>query len=478
MANARFVTSLGVALCIASTARAWVSTQNARRGEGIAVALFANGDLATASVYVDGSPADMGVARVDGATGAVVWRSDFGTAGADSPLGIAIDRDGNVVTVNSSSPGVIKLDGATGQPLWQIPVPGTVYAFAVDTFGDVVVGGSVLSGPLNQEIVTKYSGASGAMLWTALPFGSYVRSLATDAHGDVFVASVVTGPDGSRRTVLRALTGSGGISLWDLALPVSLPVLEDPADIEIGGDGRLFALLQDTVRSGSDEGFRQGDRVDASWWTVVSADAATGSPLWRTEIHAPSRSTFGVSAVSLAAGPNGDVYACGGLGTPQNNSILSFAVVALDPATGEERWRHILGGPLGFFGFAKDVAVAPDGSVIAAGLISSKKTDASHLFVTSLQPRDGHAIWETTLELSTRPPPSGRPGLAVDPSGGISVMGTAYVPLSNFPATAKLAPDGTSFGVVSLAITPRPVACCICTATCNDARNPTAANSD
>ena len=147
MGNARFVTSLGVALFMASTARAWVSTQDARRGEGIAVALFANGDLATASVYFDVSPSDMEIARVDGATGAVLWRRDLGTAGADQPLGIAIDPDGNVVTVNSSSPGVIKLDGATGQPLWKFDVSGTLNAFAVDSFGDVVVGGSVRSGP-------------------------------------------------------------------------------------------------------------------------------------------------------------------------------------------------------------------------------------------------------------------------------------------------------------------------------------------
>lgn len=446
MGNARFVTSLGVALFMASTARAWVSTQDARRGDGVAVALFANGDLATASVYFDVSPSDMGVARVDGATGAVLWRRDLGTAGADQPLGIAIDPDGNVVTVNSSSPGVIKLDGATGQPLWKFDVSGTLNAFAVDSFGDVVVGGSVRSGPLDREIVTKYSGKSGAMLWTTLLSGSYARSLAIDAHGDVFVASVSTGADSSRSTVLRALSGSVGFGLWDLALPVALPQLEAPADIEIDGNGRLVALLQDTVRSGSDEGLRPGDPGDKSWWTVVSVDAANGRPLWRTEIHAPSKSSFGVSALSLAAGSNGDVYACGGLGTPQDSSILSFAVVALDDATGYERWRHILGGPLGFFGFANDVAVAPDGSVIAAGPISLKKNNAANLFVTSLRPRDGHAIWETTLDVSTLPPPSGRPGLAVDPSGGISVMGTAYVPLvGGFPAAVKLAPNGTSF---------------------------------
>ena len=123
--------------------------------------------------------------------------------------------------------------------------------------------------------------------------------------------------------------------------------------------------------------------------------------------------------------------------------------------------------------------MAPDGSVIAAGLTSLKKDNAAHVFVTSLRPRDGHALWETTLDISTFLPGNGRPGLAVDPSGGISVIGTASVPFGgNFPATAKLAPDGTSFGVVSLGVTPRPVARCICTATGDNAGNPTAANSD
>jgi hypothetical protein len=58
-------------------------------------------------------------------------------------------------------------------------------------------------------------------------------------------------------------------------------------------------------------------------------------------------------------------------------------------------------------------------------------------------------------------------------------MGTASVPFGGiFPATVKLAPNGTSFGAVSLGVTPRPVARCICTAADNLAPNLTTANAD
>jgi outer membrane protein assembly factor BamB len=445
-----------VVLFLAGTARGWVSTQHAREGAAGSVALFANGDVATSVGYGDVSPSDAGVLRLDATTGTLVWRSDVATTGRDDLLGVAVGPDDNVITVNDSTRAVIKLDGATGAVLWQTTlVVGNVYAFTVDANGDVVLGGSVLVGPRDREVVTKYSGTSGAVLWTLLLSGSYVRALTTDATGDIFVATIdATRTDGSQNAILRSLSGVDGHSNWDVALPIPTEILEHPTALTLDRQGRLVALLTDTVRPSNDEGAKPVP--EGSWWVAVSTEAASGRTLWRTEVHAPTKNAHGLPASSITTAPDGTVYAGGALGTPTNVSIYGFAVVALDGATGSERWRHVLNRAIGFLSVANAVAVAPDGSVVAVGRVDTKKADAPAGFITSLRPSDGRALSEENLPIQASEVPGS--SLAIDAGGGLVVPGFVYEPfVGTFPSVVKLRSNGTDFGGPTLGMTPRPV---------------------
>jgi len=73
-----------------------------------------------------------------------------------------------------------------------------------------------------------------------------------------------------------------------------------------------------------------------------------------------------------------------------------FRVVRLDPASGDVQWTYRRGGG-GDSGFASQLAVAIDGSILAAGTAGTRAT-CTDAFVTALDPATGATRWSETYD--------------------------------------------------------------------------------
>src|SRR6185436_14826186 len=117
------------------------------------------------------------------ADGHVLWQTRYDTSGDDRPVGIAVDRDGNVflsgVTVDSCCVAVqsayytAKYAAADGSVLWQqqrlTGVDGATsrdfvvpQSIVVDRGGNVIVNQRTAAGLDN---LVKYAGADGSLMW-------------------------------------------------------------------------------------------------------------------------------------------------------------------------------------------------------------------------------------------------------------------------------------------------------------------------
>lgn len=200
-------------------AEVWRYEVSGFSAEALDVVLDASGDvLAAGRTFVVGNGFDFAVARIDGDTGAELWRSEIDTAQRrDVARDVAIDAAGDVFAAGSfengpldSDFGVVKLDGATGAVVWQreIDVGGSASAdfatsIAVGPAGDPVAGG-ILDGDL---AIIKFEGATGASVWNQTPNGGGptvdgLDTIAIDSTGDVYAGGQLTRSMAERRSLV------------------------------------------------------------------------------------------------------------------------------------------------------------------------------------------------------------------------------------------------------------------------------------
>lgn len=172
------------------------------------------------------------------ADGSVLWSRLLAETGTSSyPIGLAVDRSGDVVLLGSGSASsdssvsglLVKYRGYDGGILWGPVSPiggqtGSVSHLVIDSAGDAVVAASfgvVHGGRLDDDLqVLKYRGATGALLW-----GSAVLDSGTDdtpkgltlyAGGNVLLAAAAR--DSGART-MGFDTGTGEPLFAPLVLP-------------------------------------------------------------------------------------------------------------------------------------------------------------------------------------------------------------------------------------------------------------------
>jgi FG-GAP-like repeat len=153
---------------------------------------------------------DIRTIKYAAATGTELWNKVFAGAGNGQDIGyaIAVDRNNDVVITGSSSDTVggfnmrtIKYAATTGAELWNVTknsggdnLNGST-ALAIDANNDVIITGTFIASVTadNRDLaVVKYSGTTGAELWTQTYAGSAGSNdvgygVATGRNGAVFV---------------------------------------------------------------------------------------------------------------------------------------------------------------------------------------------------------------------------------------------------------------------------------------------------
>lgn len=216
-------------------AKAYGDATGPQQGAGIAAA--PNGDVLVAgsfsgSIDLGSGPltsaggADIFVARLDGATGAVVWAKSFGDIADQRASAIAADASGDAIITGAfrlsvdfgsgplTSAGgddvfVVKLD-ASGAPVFAQRYGDAIdqagVAVAVDGAGGVVVGGSfkgsldagggALTSAGDDDLFLVKLDASGAHQWSKAfgdPSSQVLGALAVDASGAIGLTGKFTG---------------------------------------------------------------------------------------------------------------------------------------------------------------------------------------------------------------------------------------------------------------------------------------------
>ncbi|MBI2151009.1 MAG: hypothetical protein HYU27_10470, partial [Acidobacteria bacterium] len=159
-------------------------TSNSSDERPNAVAVDGGGNVVAAgAIWNTGTALDFTVIKLDGETGAELWRQviDGASSGNDWANQVTVDGAGNAVAVgqtNNTVPNwsqdradftVIKFDGASGTELWRQVIDGAgngddfALAVAVDAAGDVVSVGATKNNSAGDDdfIVVKLNGADG-----------------------------------------------------------------------------------------------------------------------------------------------------------------------------------------------------------------------------------------------------------------------------------------------------------------------------
>jgi Beta-propeller repeat len=318
-------------------------------------------------------------------TGNEVWTQQFGAAGDDAGLAVAVDRSDNIFVAGvteSALPGQLatgNLDAfvrkysPNGSALWtrQFGTAGEdqAVALATDAAGDVFVAGWTLGALTDQgsaggadAFVRAYDG-SGAELWTR-QFGAagddMASSLAVDgATGTLYVVGTARAlPDaeaaGENDAYLRAYDLSGKIR-WTRQFGT------DKTDhawaVAVDGAGGVYV---GGTTSGSFAGQRRSGAQDA----FLCKYDDSGNLVWMRQFGASS--TTDVDA--LTVDPTSNVYVAGDASgaLPDQPSIgATDAYVAVYGSDGNQRWTY----QFGFGGTTEAGGLATDsmGDVFVSG---------------------------------------------------------------------------------------------------------------
>lgn len=345
------VAVVAVAPLLSNPAAAWEAKLGKTRSDaGIAIVADPSGDVFTGGALYGGTTdQDFAVVALDATTGAEIWRYvvDGGVGGADFVTHLALDAAGDVLALGVlrtalGSAGIVKLDGATGAEIWRrdLPAPLDDGDLAVDASGDVLVAAGNLGG---GGALLKLDGTSGADVWqaTACAFGP----LAVDGSGDVL------GSPGFPPGVCKT-DGLTGAPLWTQATPQQPTdvAVDASGDVAMSGDGFLVVKLSGatgTVAWQQSLGIAIfGDRANALAfdgsgnviagglidavpydYNLVELDGASGAEVWR------GRGAGEVLDLGLT--PGGDVMAAA------DKSVTFFRA-----SDGQALWLSDGGAPL------------------------------------------------------------------------------------------------------------------------------------
>ena len=325
-----------VKLSGADGAERWRRTINGsdnRDDMALAVAVDAGGNVVAAGLITNtGTDADFAVVKLDGASGAELWRKTIdGSAlfSADAAFAVTVDAGGNVVAagrIQNAGVGwdltVAKFAGVDGAELWRRVIDGTghdrdeAFAVAVDSAGDVVAAGGIINEAFVEFTVIKFAGATGTEQWRQMikgpsdhpsfpSFPAEARAVRVNAAGDVVAAG-----NTEFGLPIYKFSGVDGTVLW--------------SKLVFNASSRALALdaRGDVVSAGF-------SLVNIYDFNVIKFAGADGAVLWRRDIDGttPNAADF---ASAITVDSSGNVAVAG----VTRNPFDDFTVVKLRGADG------------------------------------------------------------------------------------------------------------------------------------------------
>lgn len=346
----------------------------------------------------------------------------FGASGDDEARGVAIDGEGNVYVVGSTSGSldgnayaggkadafVVKYDAA-GAKQWTREFGTTdrdqAFGAATDAAGSIYVAGqtwgnldgSTFAGGEGDAFLAKFD-ATGLKLWTktiGTAGADTANNVAVDISGYIYVAGATGAGVGSN-------VYAGGIGDVFVAKFDATGAEQWLQQFGAGGSDGANGIAVDATGNVYIAGWTSGALHDAPYIGgvydafLVKYDAA-GTWIW-TDVFGAADGVFGVSSADLATGvavgPNGNIYV-GGLTTGVMDGDLSGAnhglgsmgdaFVAYYNSIGEKQWLRQFGTE--FTEAVNAVAADNAGNVYAAGptagsLGGNSNVGADDVFIT------------------------------------------------------------------------------------------------
>lgn len=354
------------------------------------IAVDPAGDVVAAGTLVNkGNGEDFAVVKLDGATGRQRWgtrlRGDTtGELAMAAAQALVIDAQGDVYaggfldsSVEFKTLVVVKLDGATGAVLWRRQLNGTgallndqVNALALDPAGEVIAAGSIGDSSRAEEFfVAKLDQQTGSVVWRSQLSGraadpsnrqDEAYDVAVDSAGDVLAAGALDNGGRTRQDMaVVKLAGDTGNVLWSRSIDGAAHAFDLASAVAV--DSRNDVLVG---------GFRHNQDEFRPDFSVGKLSGADGRVRWLRDL-------FGGEVRALTVDAAGRAVAVGEVGD-------DLTVAEFGAATGRLVRTVRLDGSEHSFDYGFDVATGDDGRIVAVGSVIN--TGASSDF-TILQRR-------------------------------------------------------------------------------------------
>jgi hypothetical protein len=334
-----------------------------------------------------------------------------------SPNAIHIDSQGRVLMAGFTPSGtdfaafLVAFD-VQGTQLWSRTFTD---AFGTGSFVDLAETASGRIIALDLYTLVSYD-ASGTFLWSAAPSvqaASYLRSLSVDAAGNAYIVGLVwsgptttTAPD----ILVQKYSPTGTLlatAVWGGPANES----DQPYDCVLDAQGNLYVG-------------GQSDQQTNAAWTLLKLDPAL-NVLWSRTFTASNTQM----PRAMACGASGEVYVASSLSNPGGG--VKFGVQRFEP-NGSLTWTDTPTDANHVFGYAADIAIDPQGNVVAAGGWGS-----SDGLVRKYAP-DGTVLWSRSYG---GPSHDTFGGLAIDAGGDILVGEGSTPPQPGASTTSVLRYD-------------------------------------
>jgi hypothetical protein len=311
-----------------------------RQSEAMRALVDRNGDVfVTAWTRITLDRAIWVTGKYDGDTGASIWgplTHDAPLSGGGFPMDAALDRNGDVIVSGVSGPGwmTIKYSGATGTVLWEqvrrIVNSGRPRQVVVDSNGDAVVVGE-RSNSGSGYVVIKYGGSTGTALWEAVSNAESLNDtknlVSLDPAGNPIVLSVSSNGLDADWTTTK-YSGATGQVVWG-PLVYDGGVEERPVALASAGPDFVVVASQSaktlTVRFSESLGVRTADHEVGRGYCGEaygqSLTAGNGTPPYSWAL------IEGVLPRGLVLRPSGEI-----VGEPRQEGAFPFTVRLTDSA--------------------------------------------------------------------------------------------------------------------------------------------------